>query len=297
MLLLFYIAIVVLLPTLSLSVVKGRLTDQALVPNVALVLLALFFALLSFRTGIIITRIVRYNGQGGPLHKRHDIVPQYLKERYITARESNLRRSSTETRLPAPPMIEIDNLTEEELRDAIAEEERIMRLPTFIQDDCGDGENFPDVPLADHRTISTLESAPRRGSGVNTPSYVQMGLHKLDPKTWLTVDNTYADFHAARSELLEYRKEEVLRVSPEGEQACKELMKEVVDFLVKTYPQYFEIVGMNGTKGKKVKNKIIGEEFALQCPFDVHPLEMCARLAMEDFNILMKSELTGKHIL
>ncbi|KAF2799708.1 hypothetical protein K505DRAFT_230533 [Melanomma pulvis-pyrius CBS 109.77] len=186
-----------------------------------------------------------------------------------------------------------ENLTEEEIRAAIAEEERIARLPTFIQDDCGDGDEFPDVPFADH--VAAREPKPHRSFRAEPPSYMQMGLQKLDIGKWLTVDNTYREFHEARLELLETKKNEVLQVSAEGEAACEELMWEVVNFLTETHPALYEI--LESGRGRRIWNKFVNEEYALERPWDIHPLEVCARLAMEDFNVLAKSEFSGQHHL
>jgi hypothetical protein len=88
----------------------------------------------------------------------------------------------------------------------------------------------------------------------------------------------------------------VLQVNDKAEQACEELMHEAVDFLVHAYPQFFEVLE-RGRGRVVVVNKMTDERFELHRPWSVHLLEVCARLAMEDFNILMKSELTGQDYL
>ncbi|KAF2266443.1 hypothetical protein CC78DRAFT_417583, partial [Lojkania enalia] len=125
--------------------------------------------------------------------------------------------------------------------------------------------------------------------------YITMGLKKLDIEDWLQVDNTYPEFYTARSHILETQKEEALQVTPSGEEACEELMELVVEFLLEKYPRFFEIVETNGRK--KIRNNIVKEEISIQKPYDVHPLEVCARLCVEDFNILQKSEFSGEHYL
>lgn len=265
-----------------------------LVPQIVLLILALFFALYSFWLGTCIARLIRYNGALGPPYKRYNIVPQYLKDRYAAARENNNSRMSNRTHFPGITEPEsTENLTEEEIRAAIAEEERIARLPTFVQDDCGDGDEFPGVPFADH--VAALEPEPHPSFRAEPPNYMQMGLQKLNMSKWLTVDNTYKEFHEARLELLETKKNEVLQVSAEGEAACEELMWEVVNFLTETYPALYEI--LESGRGRRIWNKFVNEEYALEKPWDIHPLEVCARLAMEDFNILAKSEFSGQHHL
>lgn len=130
-----------------------------------------------------------------------------------------------------------------------------------------------------------------------SPNYMTMGLRKLDLRNWLTVDNTYPEFYAARDFLLKTQKEEVVQCVPEGEAAAKELLIEVINFIKDKYPQFFEVV----RTGERtiVKNKIVREEYTIEpvSEMGMHPLEMCARLAMEDFNILWKNEVTGEHHL
>jgi hypothetical protein len=46
-----------------------------------------------------------------------------------------------------------------------------------------------------------------------------------------------------------------------------------------------------------VHNKLTDERWALQRPYPRHPLEICARLCMEDFNIMVKSPFSGTHTL
>lgn len=271
------------------------LSDAPLVPQYILLLLALSCVCYSFWLGTLIARLIRYDGALGPRPKKYNIVPQYLKDRHAAAREANESRMP-HSAFPDPlsiPNHDTDNMTEDEIRATIAEEDRISRLPAFVQDDCGDGEEFPDVQAADHEVVFKKKTHPSYRA--NPPQYMQMGLRKLELADWLTVNGEYKEFHAARVRLLGEKPEEVLQVNDKAEQACEELMHEVVDFLVRTYPQCFEV--LESERGKVVVNKMTDERFDLQRPWSMHPLEVCARLAMEDFNILMKSELTGQHYL
>ncbi|KAF2735688.1 hypothetical protein EJ04DRAFT_434636 [Polyplosphaeria fusca] len=127
------------------------------------------------------------------------------------------------------------------------------------------------------------------------PNYMTMGLKKLDEKAWLTIDKTYFDFFAARKALLAMHPDEVIQVTPDGEEACEELLDEVVSFLTDKYPKHFDVFERDGRK--YIRNRIIKEEFSLQKPYDAHPLEICARLAMEDFSILQRSEFSSQHYL
>ncbi|KAF2469864.1 uncharacterized protein BDR25DRAFT_370514, partial [Lindgomyces ingoldianus] len=186
-------------------------------------------------------------------------------------------------------------------RAAAAEQARIARLPTFEQDDCGDGRNFPDIPYADEELVARSlampeeETYPRPRFRENPGDYMTLGLRKLGMEEWLIVDETYREFYNAKKYLLETKQAEVIKVLPEAEDACKELMQEVVGFWLDKYPKYYDVVKRAGVR--KIRNKVVKEELRLDPPYDVHLLEMCARLAMEDFNILRKSEFSGMHYL
>lgn len=207
------------------------------------------------------------------------------------------------------PNIDLDNLPgspAESIKARLREQRRISKMPHFIQDDCGDGRDFPNVPAINPNDPNdpVLLAQLREEREVKTPGsrkepgkYMTMGLKKLDWSQWLVVDDTYLQFHAARTRLLAQKKVEVVQVvaEREAEEACAELLREVVAFLTTMYPEHFQLEEKNGVK--VVRNAFTGEEHRVQMPWKKHPLEICARLAMEDFNLLMKSEFTGEHRL
>lgn len=156
-----------------------------------------------------------------------------------------------------------------------------------------EGRDIADMPLSD---LSHLTPYRSRGFKKDPANYMTMGLRKLDLDNWLTVDGKYYEFYQARRQLLSEKKQEVLQVKPGGEAACGELLGEVVGFLTKKYPEEYEI--FEGEQRRKwVRNRMTKEEFAISMPYNVHPLEVVARLAMEDFNVLIKSQFTGNHHL
>jgi len=122
-----------------------------------------------------------------------------------------------------------------------------------------------------------------------------MGLRKLDIQKWLLLDKTYRDYYSSRDYLLHYKNNEVIQCLDEGYEAAVELLEEVVIFLTQKYPNHFRIVYQGDQK--MVQNRIVKREYGIEKPFDLHPLEICARLAMEDFNLLMKNGKTGQHHL
>lgn len=193
------------------------------------------------------------------------------------------------------------------IKALLREQRRISHMPHFIQDDCGDGRDFPNVPAINPNDPNdpALLQQLRESREIHSPGfrkdpgkYMTMGLKKLDMSQWLVVDDTYLQFHAARTRLLARKKGEVVQGVAEREavEACEELLREVVAFLTTTYGEYFRLE-TRGDGAKYVRNGWTGEAFRVQRPWEMHPLEVCARLAMEDFNLLVKSEFTGEHRL
>lgn len=120
--------------------------------------------------------------------------------------------------------------------------------------------------------------------------HMTMGLRRSDLGRWLEIDDQYLTEHNIRSTLLDNHKSQVLQCRPGSEAACTEVLDLVVDFLTRTYPAQFRhqssLVG-----GDLVEVVATGEVFRVTAPFDgLDPLEIAARLAMEDFNILIKGK-------
>lgn len=179
----------------------------------------------------------------------------------------------------------------ERVRRYVAEENRISRLPAFDQDDCGDGSEFAEVPYANR----PIEALPQTGLG-GRKSYLQLGLLKATSMAkWLTIDNSYIELHEARNSLLERQRGDCVQLKRDGEAACEELMEQVVRHLCIRYSDHF------GTKTKHrrkhVRNELASTEYALVRPFDCHPLELCVRLAIEDFSIFAKDDFTRQWYL
>jgi hypothetical protein len=178
------------------------------------------------------------------------------------------------------------------VRKYIAEQRRISRLPAFIQDDCGDGSEFPDVPHA----LTPVEGESNRVESRSarrirqTKTYVELGLRQIRLNEWLIVDNSYLELHEARMSLLNEKPQECIQVRRDGEAACQELMDVVTHELAIKYPERFTVKTGYGTK--KICNEYTGKHNSLLRPLDCLPLEVCARLAVEDFNIFVKDDFT-----
>lgn len=262
--------------------------------------------------GSIVVRLYYYKGALGTEPERFIILPAHLRNR---SPQRGHHRRVTAFPLPVPPKsparelvrlsraprvniadVDANELPDPEIRAFFAEQQRISRLPPFVQDDCGDGSDFPDVPLA-VTPVEVKQNILAPPGVVRRPSanHKALGLKKLDRNQWLAVDGAYKDQHSARDFLLTKKNTECVQVKHDGETACEELLDEIVKLLVSKYPEHFSIKIVH--RRKHIRNEITKEEWSLVRPFDCHPLEVCARLAMEDFNILLKGEFTQQYYL
>ncbi|TVY89513.1 hypothetical protein LAWI1_G002248 [Lachnellula willkommii] len=123
-----------------------------------------------------------------------------------------------------------------------------------------------------------------------TSSRSSMGLKRLEKSNWLTIDAHYTSEHQVRNYLLRTSHPNVIQCLPGSEAACHEVLSTAVDFLITRFPDHFTI------EGETITNHIANESFLVgpDCP---NPLEVAARLSMEDFNILMKNAETGEYHL
>ncbi|KAG4418257.1 hypothetical protein IFR04_008615 [Cadophora malorum] len=127
-----------------------------------------------------------------------------------------------------------------------------------------------------------------------TSSRMAMGLKRLDESNWLTLDSNYLPEHAERLNLLTTRRSNVIECLPGSEAACQEVLNIVTSFLSTRFPQHFAII--SSPSGPKIINHLTDEIFPIgpTCP---NPLEVAAKLSMEDFNILLRHPETGEYHL
>ena len=120
--------------------------------------------------------------------------------------------------------------------------------------------------------------------------HMKMDLHSFDQEKWLTVDNNYLLEHEVRSRLLKEKRTSVLGCSPKSEAACEEALQVILDNLLLNYPEVFRR-SKNASNVDCVENVLTAEKFEIQAPFEgMEPLEIAARLAMEDFNIILMND-------
>ena len=123
-----------------------------------------------------------------------------------------------------------------------------------------------------------------------------MGIHKTRNDCWLTINDKYLNEHKIRAALLQTRGSKLLQCSSGSEMACEEALEVVVDYLTSTYPGLFRLREKQAP-GRYIEIVETGELFYISAPFDrMGALEIAARLAMEDFNILTRDK-DGQHVL
>ncbi|KAG4432037.1 hypothetical protein IFR05_012476 [Cadophora sp. M221] len=127
-----------------------------------------------------------------------------------------------------------------------------------------------------------------------THSRVAMGLKRLDESNWLTLDSNYLPEHALRLNFLTTCRSNVIECLPGSESACQEVLNIVTSFLSTRFPQHFAII--SSPSGPKIINHLTDEVYPIgpSCP---NPLEVAAKLSMEDFNILLRNPETGEYHL
>ncbi|EKD15870.1 uncharacterized protein L3040_003271 [Drepanopeziza brunnea f. sp. 'multigermtubi'] len=127
-----------------------------------------------------------------------------------------------------------------------------------------------------------------------TSTKMAMGLKRLDDSNWLTLDSAYLPEHTLRLQLLSSCQPDVVQMLPGSEPACHELLKTVTSFLSSRFPQHFTIA--SSPSGPEIVNRLTNEVYPIG-PSCANPLEVAAKLSMEDFNILVRSPETGEYHL
>ncbi|KUJ15783.1 uncharacterized protein LY89DRAFT_734932 [Mollisia scopiformis] len=117
-----------------------------------------------------------------------------------------------------------------------------------------------------------------------------MGIRKMPEDDWLVIDNLYLQEQELRRHLLRTNREGVLQCLPKAEEACKEALQAIVDFLTKRFPLHFQLPK---DRPGYIHNAITDRTFRIAEPLQQHPLEIAAQLVMEDINLLMQG--VGEH--
>jgi hypothetical protein len=151
----------------------------------------------------------------------------------------------------------------------------------------------PDTEVKLFQDVKPYNFPPIRE---RTSTKMAMGLKRLDESNWLTLDSAYLPEHFLRCHLLCTKRPRVLQTLRGSEAACHEVLSLVVTFLASRFPQHFTLT-TTSLGGLAIHSHLTNEIFPIgqqNCP---NPLEIAAKLSMEDFNILVKNQETGEYEL
>lgn len=115
----------------------------------------------------------------------------------------------------------------------------------------GDMSLYPAIVLCDHPSYATVFLSHVlslygwchcicAGHYEYLPFYVPfkmiMGIQPLDPDEWIQMDPFYAEEMSMKRHLIDTRKDIVLQSLPEAEEANKELLELLLEYLPRRYP-------------------------------------------------------------
>lgn len=170
----------------------------------------------------------------------------------------------------------------------------------------GIGISEAPPPLPRNRALSTHrppfaehEPYPQPAFSTSRKFARTMGTKNLDAENWLTLDHQYPKYHKIRAQILETHPNETIQMLKGSEDACKELFHKVTSYLLERYPEQFQLKrsldGKWAIHNLTTKEKEYFYTDSLDTRFT--PLEMCAKLTQDDFNILMQDPKDGQHKL
>jgi hypothetical protein len=122
----------------------------------------------------------------------------------------------------------------------------------------------------------------------SSQSSLSLRRRPLQHPTFLVTDE-YPKMHTARAHLLKTRLHDVIAVLPDqpAVDSCEEVLELVARELADAYAAVITV------EGDSVRNALTGESFQWRGTTGRRALEIAARLAMEDLNVLMP--LNGLH--
>mgnify|MGYP001285151139 FL=1 len=108
-----------------------------------------------------------------------------------------------------------------------------------------------------------------------------MGLQSLKLDDWIEIGPDREEQLAERERLLRERRDEVLAVLPEAEEACAELLEHLVAFLPRRFPDLYR------RSGSRLASLTTEESWTVAPP-EAHPLVIAGHLVQEDFCLMQK---------
>ena len=161
----------------------------------------------------------------------------------------------------------------------------LKELPSFRR-------SLSDPEVKFHQDVKDYRFPPLQE---RTSSRMAMGLKRLDESNWLTLDAKYLPEHELRcTALASPSRPKVIQCLEGSQAACDEVLEVVINFLTSRFPQHFVL--RNTSTSPTIHNRLTDETYLIGSGCS-NPLEVAAKLSMEDFNILMKHPNTGEYHL
>lgn len=291
--------------------VEDTQPHPTLAPLITLFVLSICLCIYSFGSGAVCARVWFYKGALGPDPKKFFIIPRHWrhKTRPKQPAERNTATGITSA-MKVRRVVQSLSIYHEDLPNHnrttsamrtqsrifgndlapppnihafLNECNRISRINTFEQDDCGDGSHFPDIDFTNEPIEQADELHQRH-------EYSSFGLTKIDGTKWLSIEPESNEQASCRARLLDEQRRACVWILPAAEDACEEALQEVSTLLINVYPTLYEI--RSRFNHKNIVCKASKKEYALDVPFDFHPLETCARLAGCDISVFERNDFT-----
>ena len=125
----------------------------------------------------------------------------------------------------------------------------------------------------------------------------QSAMWPLESDWWIELESTYRDRIAQRQELYRKHGRAIVDALPDSEDACREMVYMVIQFLCARYPAVFQLrkVEFGGkSAGYRFSNGILGTETDVEA---VEPLIFLLDNVPEDFLVIQKDEEKGGYVL
>lgn len=256
-------------------------------------LLAIGLVAYCFWLGTVIARVWYYEGRVHGDFQVYDIQPEYQRIpqqganaalSYPPSSQTTGRHIPTRMIAHARPKLNEEDVDDPQEKKRIMEEKRISRLPAFLQDDCGDASEFPDIPYG----IPIKEFNRRFAVDFKT-----LGLRKVVDDEWLA-DRHFEIHAAARKRLLDSKLSECIQKKPAGykEEPSEELLPEIASHLIRRFPRSYSVRDRAGYR--HIKNSSTDETFVIRRPYTPEAMEILARLASADFVFFKRDQFTER---
>jgi hypothetical protein len=124
------------------------------------------------------------------------------------------------------------------------------------------------------------------------PSFVTMGIRKMDWNAWIEMDSNFLSYHDTKvSELekdvdarVQYVDNEVTRL------ACFEVLEELTQYLTQRYPEVFQL------HSGLIHNTVTGEQFQYPAATPKEAMVTAAKLVQDDLVIMVENDDGQYHI-